>query len=253
MKGPSAARSTASRPPTGSCDHHQDGAWPARPVGTFHASGGSRPQYLPINSTVGTTPTTPNGTPSVPWSSRRRLRPEPGRRFSPLDDPVHRPLKAGPSPAVRRQRLGRQRAATYYVSVDYEGDDGVYGSGFEQDSVTPPIRARSRDNQLRPNTLDGSTCAPTRSANVSRRTPICRPTIGYTSSDAWSRTTTASRPVTGSGEASWKPGGLQPRLVPHPRRALRRTGTPGGRAVHRWAHRATGGRELALHPGHAGL
>jgi TonB-dependent SusC/RagA subfamily outer membrane receptor len=106
-------------------------------------------------------------------------------QFSPLDDPFTSPLKAGLRQQYGANVSGGTEQFTYYLSGDYENEDGVYRlPDFEADSVAE-VRGEVPDNQLRP-------CGPT-SAPACRPTPTSRPTWATSRAmPASSRTTTAS-------------------------------------------------------------
>ena len=186
------------------------------------------------------------------WS--RAIASRPGRRLQPAERPSPAPLGRRASPAVRRQRRGRQRAATYYLSADYEGEVGVYQA--------PRIRLRLGERGHRgqhpggaapPNELDKLNLRANGTAKVSseRRSPALTRLRHQPSAPRGERQ--HSEFGDRQRRRQRRTPGHQPRLVLDPRRDLRRAEPPGRRAIHRRAHRELACRSLALHPGHLRL
>ena len=115
-------------------------------------------------------------------------------QFSPLDAPSTSPLKDGLRQQYGANVSGGTEQFTYYLSGDYENEDGVFRlPQFEEDSVAE-VRGTVPDYQLRPNTLERVNLRANLGANVSANADL-QANVGYTSSDTrLSRTTTASRP-----------------------------------------------------------
>jgi TonB-linked SusC/RagA family outer membrane protein len=126
-------------------------------------------------------------------------------QFSPLDDPSTSPLKAGLRQQYGANVSGGNELLTYYMSADYENEDGVYRlPAFEEDSVRE-LRGDIRDNQLRPNTLERLSLRTNINANVSADADV-QANIGYTSSDTrFVENDNSFLTITGSGEASGLP------------------------------------------------
>ena len=168
--------------------------------------------------------------------------------------PSTRPLKAGLPPAVRRQRLRRQRAG-HLLRLGRLRERGRRRSGCRSSRRTrfAEVRGTVPDYQLRPNALERVNLRANLGANVSAR---CRPA-------GQRRLHLQRHPVRRERQqlphhhrqrrGQRQSRKTQPRLVLHPRRALRRAGHPVGRAVHRRPHRQLAAAELAHHPGHAGI
>jgi TonB-linked SusC/RagA family outer membrane protein len=126
-------------------------------------------------------------------------------QFSPLDDPFTSPLKAGLRQQYGANVSGGTEQLTYYLSGDYENEDGVYRlPEFEEDSVRE-TRGSVLDNQLRPNTLERVSLRANLGANVSADADI-QANIGYVSSDArFVENDNSFLTITGSAEASGLP------------------------------------------------
>jgi TonB-linked SusC/RagA family outer membrane protein len=125
--------------------------------------------------------------------------------FSPLDDPTTTPLKTGLRQQYGANVSGGTEQFTYYLSGDYENEDGVYRlPGFEEDSVRE-IRGEVPDHQLRPNTLERVSLRANLGANVSADADI-QANVGYSSSDArFVENDNSFLTITGSAEASGLP------------------------------------------------
>ncbi|MGH7534253.1 MAG: TonB-dependent receptor plug domain-containing protein, partial [Gemmatimonadales bacterium] len=102
---------------------------------------------------------------------------------SPLEEPATRPYKAGLRQQYGANVSGGTEQITYYLSGDYEQEDGVYRlPKFEEDSVRD-TRGVVPDNQIRPNALERVSLRANVGANVSADADI-QANLGYTSSDA---------------------------------------------------------------------
>ena len=123
-------------------------------------------------------------------------------QFSPLDDPFTSPLKAGLRQQYGANVSGGTEQFTYYLSGDYENEDGVFRlPQFEEDSVRE-MRGTVPDYQLRPNTLERLNLRANLGANVSADADL-QASIGYTSSDTrFVENDNSFETITGSGEAS---------------------------------------------------
>jgi TonB-linked SusC/RagA family outer membrane protein len=126
-------------------------------------------------------------------------------QFSPLNDPFTSPLKAGFRQQQGANVSGGNELLTYYLSGDYETEDGVYRlPAFEEDSVAG-VRGEVPQNQLRPNALERLSLRANLGANVSPDADI-QANLGYTSSDArFVENDNSFLTITGSGEASGVP------------------------------------------------
>jgi TonB-linked SusC/RagA family outer membrane protein len=126
-------------------------------------------------------------------------------QFSPLDDPFTSPLKAGLRQQYGANVSGGTEQFNYYLSGDYENEDGVYRlPEFEEDSVRE-TRGTVPDNQLRPNTLERVSLRANVGANVSADADL-QANVGYISSDArFVENDNSWLTITGSGEASGNP------------------------------------------------
>ncbi len=101
---------------------------------------------------------------------------------SPLENPASRPFKAG----LRQQHgvnvSGGTDQLTYYLSGDYEQEDGVYRlPAFEEDSIRT-ARGDVPETQIRPNALERVSVRANIGANVSADADL-QANVGYTSSD----------------------------------------------------------------------
>ena len=126
-------------------------------------------------------------------------------QFSPLDDPFTSPLKAGLRQQYGANVSGGTEQLTYYLSGDYENEDGVYRlPAFEEDSVLE-TRGTIPDHQIRPNTLERVSLRANLGANVSADADI-QANVGYISSDArFVENDNSFLTITGSAEASGLP------------------------------------------------
>jgi TonB-linked SusC/RagA family outer membrane protein len=126
-------------------------------------------------------------------------------QFSPLDDPFTSPLKAGLRQQYGANVSGGNELLTYYLSADYENEDGVYRlPAFEEDSIRAD-RGFVPDHQLRPNTLERVSLRANVGANVHSNADI-QANIGYTSSDTrFVENDNSFLTITGSAEAGGVP------------------------------------------------
>ena len=125
--------------------------------------------------------------------------------FSPLDDPFTSPLKTGLRQQYGANVSGGTEQFTYYLSGDYENEDGVFRlPEFEEDSIREALGSVP-DHQLRPNTLERVSLRANLGANVSADADI-QANVGYTSSDArFVENDNSFLTITGSAEASGLP------------------------------------------------
>jgi TonB-linked SusC/RagA family outer membrane protein len=123
-------------------------------------------------------------------------------QFSPLDAPSTSPLKPGFRQQHGANVSGGNDLLTYYLSGDYETEDGVYRlPKFEEDSVRE-VRGTVPEHQLRPNALERLSLRANVGANVSADADL-QANIGYTSSDArFVENDNSFLTITGSAEAS---------------------------------------------------
>jgi TonB-linked SusC/RagA family outer membrane protein len=126
-------------------------------------------------------------------------------KFSPLNDPSTTPLKTGLRQQYGANVSGGNDLLTYFISGDYENEDGVFRlPAAEEDSVLS-IDGTVPDNQLRPNTLTRLNLRANVGANVAANADI-QASIGYISSDArFVENDNSFLTITGSGEASGVP------------------------------------------------
>jgi TonB-dependent starch-binding outer membrane protein SusC len=102
--------------------------------------------------------------------------------YNPLNDPVQRPLKAGHRQQYGLNVAGGSDAATYYVSAEYEGEDGIYKlRGFDADSVNQVTLGNIPPEQHRPNELDKLTLRANGNARLSSNADL-QVSLGYLTS-----------------------------------------------------------------------
>ena len=214
-------------------------------------------------TTTPTRSTSTAATPRRPARLRRLLHPavRAGRLctqtsvepYSPLNDPGHPPAQGRLPAAVRRQRLGRQRG----------GDLLRVGRLRERGRRLPAARVRGGlDPRAARRRARRTSSGPTRSRS-SASGPTSAPTSRERRPAGHARLRLQQHPLRRERQqlpdhhrqrrGQRHPAGHQPRLVLHPRRAVRRAGQPGHRAVHRRAHRQLAAASLAHDPGHARL
>jgi TonB-linked SusC/RagA family outer membrane protein len=103
--------------------------------------------------------------------------------YNPLNDPAQRPLSAGHRQQYGVNVAGGSETATYYVSVDYEGEVGAYKlRGFDFDSVSAANEGEVPEEQDRPNELDKINLRANGTAKVASNADL-QVSIGYVSSD----------------------------------------------------------------------
>lgn len=126
-------------------------------------------------------------------------------QFSPLDDPFTSPLKAGLRQQYGANVSGGTEQLTYYLSGDYENEDGVYRlPDFEEDSVRE-LRGEVPEHQIRPNALERVSLRANLGANVAANADV-QANVGYTSSDTrFVENDNSFLTITGSAEASGVP------------------------------------------------
>jgi TonB-linked SusC/RagA family outer membrane protein len=126
-------------------------------------------------------------------------------QFSPLNDPFTSPLKAGLRQQYGANVSGGTEQFTYYLSGDYENEDGVFRlPKFEEDSVRE-VRGTVLDNQIRPNALERVSLRANLGANVSADADV-QANVGYVSSDArFVENDNSFLTITGSAEAGGNP------------------------------------------------
>jgi TonB-linked SusC/RagA family outer membrane protein len=126
-------------------------------------------------------------------------------QFSPLDNSFTSPLKTGLRQQYGANVSGGTEGLTYYLSGDYENEDGVYRlPRFEEDSIRS-VRGFVPENQIRPNALERLSLRANLGANVSADADL-QANVGYTSSDTrFVENDNSFLTITGSGEASGVP------------------------------------------------
>jgi TonB-linked SusC/RagA family outer membrane protein len=125
--------------------------------------------------------------------------------YSPLEDPATRPLKAGHRQQYGMNVSGGSDLMTYYLSADYEQEDGVFRlPRFEEDSIRA-LRGEVPDNQIRPNALERVNLRANLGANLSQNAEL-NVSLGYLSSDIrFIENDNSFLTITGSAEASGNP------------------------------------------------
>ncbi|HEY7480899.1 MAG TPA: SusC/RagA family TonB-linked outer membrane protein [Gemmatimonadales bacterium] len=102
--------------------------------------------------------------------------------YNPLNDPAERPLAPGHRHQYGVNVAGGSETATYYVSAEYEGEDGVYKlRGTDFDSVNTARNGDIPEEQLRPNELDKLTLRANGGAKVSSNAEL-QLSVGYVTS-----------------------------------------------------------------------
>ena len=126
-------------------------------------------------------------------------------QFSPLNNPSTSPLKTGLRQQYGANVSGGTEGLTYYVSGDYESEDGVYRlPAFEEDSIRS-ARGFVPDNQIRPNALERLSLRANLGAALSSKADL-QANVGYTSGDTrFVENDNSFLTITGSGEASGVP------------------------------------------------
>lgn len=123
-------------------------------------------------------------------------------RFSPLSEKRTRPFKAGHRQQYGVNVSGGTDLITYFLSADYENQDGVFRlPQVEEDSIRR-VRGDIRASQIRPNALEKTNLRLNLGANVARNAEVTA-SIGYVSSDMrLTENDNSFLTVTGSAEAS---------------------------------------------------
>jgi outer membrane receptor protein involved in Fe transport len=126
-------------------------------------------------------------------------------RYSPLQDPATRPLKAGLRQQYGANVSGGNEFATYFLSGTYENENGVFRlPQFEEDSIRQ-ARGDVPQSQIRPNALTKVSLRANVNANIARNADLTA-SVGYISSDTrLVENDNSFLSITGSGEASFNP------------------------------------------------
>ena len=126
-------------------------------------------------------------------------------QYSPIQDPVQRPLKDGLRQQYGANVSGGNDQVTYYVGGEYENEDGVFRlPQVEEDSVQN-LLGSVPGNQIRPNALERVNVRANLGANVSRNSDL-QANVGYTSSDTrLVENDNSVLTITGSAETSTNP------------------------------------------------
>ncbi|MBA2459765.1 MAG: SusC/RagA family TonB-linked outer membrane protein [Gemmatimonadales bacterium] len=102
--------------------------------------------------------------------------------YNPLNDPAERPLSAGHRHQYGVNVAGGSDAATFYVSAEYEGENGVYRlRGTDFDSVSEATGGEVPEEQLLPNELDKLTLRANGTARLSSNADL-QLSLGYLTS-----------------------------------------------------------------------
>ena len=126
-------------------------------------------------------------------------------QFSPLADALTSPLKTGFRHQHGANVSGGTDQFSYYLSGDYENEDGIYRLPQAEEDSVREARGFVPDNQLRPNTLERVSLRANVGANVSADADI-QANVGYTSSDTrFVENDNSFLTITGSAEASGVP------------------------------------------------
>jgi TonB-dependent SusC/RagA subfamily outer membrane receptor len=157
--------------------------------------------------------------------------------YNPLNDPAQRPLAAGHRHQYGVNVAGGGENATYYVSAEYEGEDGVYKlRGFDFDSVSEATGGDIPDEQLRPNELDKLTLRANGNARLSSTADL-QLSLGYLTSQLHlPENDNTLKFDYREWRWSWGAPGHQPGMVPDSGGGLRGAEPAGHRAVHRRPH-----------------
>ncbi|HUR94764.1 MAG TPA: SusC/RagA family TonB-linked outer membrane protein [Gemmatimonadales bacterium] len=126
-------------------------------------------------------------------------------QFSPLNADSTSPLKPGLRQQYGANVSGGTEQLTYYLSGDYEHEDGVFRlPRLEEDSILAE-KGSVPDNQIRPNALERVSLRANVNANVSADADL-QATAGYTSSDTrFIENDNSFLTITGSAEAGGVP------------------------------------------------
>jgi TonB-dependent starch-binding outer membrane protein SusC len=125
-------------------------------------------------------------------------------QFSPLNA-FNSPLKTGLRQQYGGNVSGGNDQITYYLSGDWESEDGVYRlPGIEEDSIREQ-RGFVPQNQIRPNALERLSLRANLGTNLSSNADL-QANVGYTSSDIrFVENDNSFLTITGSAEASGVP------------------------------------------------
>jgi TonB-linked SusC/RagA family outer membrane protein len=122
--------------------------------------------------------------------------------FSPLDAPLTSPFKAGFRQQYGANVSGGTEQFSYYLSGDYENEDGVYRLPTAEEDSVREVRGDVLDNHLRPNALEKVNVRANLGANISADADI-QANVGYISSDArFVENDNSFHTIIGSAEAS---------------------------------------------------
>jgi len=121
---------------------------------------------------------------------------------SPLENPASRPYEAGLRQQYGANVSGGTEQITYYLSGDYENEQGVYRlPQFEEDSIRDDL-GDVPITQIRPNALERVSVRANLGANLSADADV-QANVGYTSSDSrFVENDNSFLTIVGSGEAS---------------------------------------------------
>jgi TonB-linked SusC/RagA family outer membrane protein len=126
--------------------------------------------------------------------------------YNPLNDDSQRPLAPGHRQQYGLNVAGGTETATYYVSANYEGEQGVYKlRGFDYDSVRDATLNNIPEEQLRPNNLSVLTLRANGSAKVASNADL-QLSLGYVTSQLrLPENDNTLNSVIGSGDGSGYP------------------------------------------------
>jgi TonB-linked SusC/RagA family outer membrane protein len=126
--------------------------------------------------------------------------------YNPLNDDNQRPLAPGHRQQYGLNVAGGTEAATYYISAEYEGEQGVYKlRGFDFDSVRDATNDNIPDEQVRPNELDRLTFRANGTAKVASNADL-QVSLGYLTSQLHlPENDNTLNSVIGSGDGSGYP------------------------------------------------
>jgi TonB-linked SusC/RagA family outer membrane protein len=126
--------------------------------------------------------------------------------YNPLNDDSQRPLAPGHRQQYGLNVAGGTEGATYYVSAEYEGEQGVYKlRGFDYDSVRDATLNNIPEEQLRPNNLSKLTLRANGTAKVASNADL-QLSLGYlTSQLRIPENDNTLNSVIGSGDGSGYP------------------------------------------------
>ena len=124
------------------------------------------------------------------------------RKYSPLQNPKNRPLKAGLRQMYGSSVSGGTDAVTYFVSATYENENGVFRlPKYEEDSIRNTLGSVPK-TQIRPNALERTSLRTNLGLNVSPKSDL-QVSVGYVSSDTrFVENDNSVLTITGSAETS---------------------------------------------------